>query len=73
MINSKAALSNTFYSSQSDAFVEIQVEDKSSKKSNKAHHDSGNEPAEKFIKKDSQLKLNCYLRKATEKHLYIFW
>lgn len=56
-----------------DAFAEIQVEDKSVKKSNKDHHENGNEPNEKFIKKDSQLKLNCYLRKATEKPLYIFW
>ena len=58
-----------------DAFAEIQVEDKSIKKSvsASAEKESGAPQHEKFIKAGSELKLNCYLRKATEPPAYIFW
>ena len=50
------------------------MEDKSIKKSASAsaEKESGG-PHEKFIKVGSELKLNCYLRKATEAPAYIFW
>lgn len=47
------------------------MEDKAAKKSEAAQKEE--EAREKFIKAGSQLKLNCYLRKATEPPSYIFW
>ena len=52
------------------------MEDKSTKKSASASAEkesSSDGPHEKFIKAGSELKLNCYLRKATEAPAYIFW
>ena len=48
------------------------MEDKTVKKTAQAEKESGG-PYEKFIKAGSELKLNCYLRKATETPAYIFW
>ena len=48
------------------------MEDRTLKKSAKAEKESGG-PDVKFIKAGSELKLNCYLRKATERPSYIFW
>jgi len=57
-----------------DAFAEIQVEDKTAKKSELVTSMVKEEEARlKFIQVGSQLKLNCYLRKATEPPAYIFW
>jgi len=61
-----------------DAYAEIQVEDRdtSEKRRDEAagQAESGTaEQNEKFIKRGSELKLRCYLRKATEAPAYIFW
>ena len=58
----------------SEAFAEIKLEDAENLRNLKGPINSLTRgPKEMFIKKGSQLKLMCDLRKATERPNFIFW